>query len=81
MNTRRLVVEEGGFLYDSDAYDDELPYWETVEGKPHLVVPYSLTNNDGKFAQRHAAPPTQWFAFVKDAFDMLYREGAHAARR
>ena len=50
VNTRRLVVEEGGFLYDSDAYDDELPYWKTVGGKPHLVIPYSLVNNDGKFA-------------------------------
>jgi peptidoglycan/xylan/chitin deacetylase (PgdA/CDA1 family) len=43
VNTRRLLVEEGGFLYDSDAYNDELPYWQTVDGKPHLVVPYSLT--------------------------------------
>src|SRR5258708_18570324 len=49
VNTRRLVVEEGGFLYDSDAYDDELPYWKVVDGKPHLVVPYALGNKDGKF--------------------------------
>ena len=48
-NTRRLVVEEGGFLYDCDYYGDELPFWVTVDGKPQLVVPYSLTNNDGKF--------------------------------
>ena len=46
VNTRRLLVEEGGFLYDSDAYNDELPYWVTVAGKTHLVVPYTLTNND-----------------------------------
>ena len=52
-NTRRLVVEEGGFLYDSDYYGDELPFWVTVDGKPQLVVPYSLTNNDGKYAGRH----------------------------
>ena len=58
MNTRRLVVEEGGFLYDSDAYDDELPYWMTVNGRPHLVVPYCLANNDGKFAGCGSAPPT-----------------------
>jgi peptidoglycan/xylan/chitin deacetylase (PgdA/CDA1 family) len=49
VNTRRLVVEEGGFLYDSDYYGDELPFWKTVRGKPHLVVPYSLTHNDGKY--------------------------------
>src|SRR5262249_52921829 len=49
VNTRRLLVEEGGFLYDSDAYNDELPYWVTVEGRPHLVVPYSLGVNDTKF--------------------------------
>ncbi len=49
-NTRRLVVEEGGFLYDADAYNDDLPYWELVAGRPHLVVPYTLDNNDMKFA-------------------------------
>jgi allantoinase len=47
-NTRRLVVEHGGFAYDSDAYNDELPYWVTVGGKGHLVVPYSLATNDAK---------------------------------
>jgi len=51
VNTRRLLVEEGGFLYDSDAYDDELPYWTTCEGKQHLVVPYSLSTNDSKFGR------------------------------
>ena len=58
MNTRRLVVEHGGFLYDSDYYGDELPFWVTVDGKPHLVVPYSLINNDGKYAgcDRHRRP-------------------------
>jgi peptidoglycan/xylan/chitin deacetylase (PgdA/CDA1 family) len=47
VNTRRLLVEEGGFLYDSDSYADELPFWQSADGKPHLVVPYSLTHNDG----------------------------------
>lgn len=47
-HTRRLVVEHGGFTYDSDAYNDELPYWVTVSGRPHLVVPYSLATNDAK---------------------------------
>jgi allantoinase len=49
-NTRRLLVEEGGFLYDSDAYNDELPYWVDVDGRQHLVVPYTMDANDGKFA-------------------------------
>lgn len=75
VNTRELLVEEGGFLYDSDTYNDELPYWRTVKGKPHLIVPYSLTHNDGKFAA-WISTADQWFTFVRDAFDMLYREGA-----
>jgi len=74
INTRRLLVDEGGFLYDSDYYGDELPFWKTVSGRPHLIVPYSLTNNDGKFGELGTAD--QWFAFIRDAFDMLYREGA-----
>ena len=75
VNTRELLVAEGGFLYDSDAYNDELPYWVTVKGRPHLIIPYSLTNNDGKYATV-TGTGEQWFSFVKDAFDMLYREGA-----
>jgi putative urate catabolism protein len=75
VNTRRLVVEEGGFLYDSDSYADELPFWQTVDGKPHLVVPYSLTNNDGKYTG-WMGTSDQWFSFIRDAFDMLYAEGA-----
>jgi peptidoglycan/xylan/chitin deacetylase (PgdA/CDA1 family) len=75
VNTRRLLLEHGGFTYDSDYYGDELPFWQTVQGKPHLIVPYSLTNNDGKYAvtMSHA---DQWFPWMKDAFDVLYREGA-----
>ena len=79
MNTRRLVVEEGGFLYDSDTYNDELPYWKTVSGKPHLVVPYSLANNDGKYLAG-IGNSDQWFSYIRDAFDMLYREGAKAPK-
>jgi len=75
VNTRRLLVEEGGFIYDSDYYGDELPFWKTVEGKPHLIVPYSLTNNDGKYTGT-IGTADDWFAFVRDAFDVLYREGA-----
>jgi peptidoglycan/xylan/chitin deacetylase (PgdA/CDA1 family) len=79
VNTRRLLVEEGGFTYDSDYYGEELPFWQTVEGKPHLVVPYTLTNNDGKYAAGmvHA---DQWFGLLRDAFDVLYREGATAPK-
>ena len=79
VNTRRLLVEEGGFTYDSDYYGDELPFWQTVEGKAHLVVPYSLTTNDGKYAagMTHA---DQWFGLVRDAFDVLCHEGARAPK-
>jgi putative urate catabolism protein len=75
VNTRRLVVEEGGFLYDSDAYNDELPYWVRVNEKPHLVVPYSLTANDSKFGSGGFFTADDYFTFVKDGFDVLYREG------
>jgi allantoinase len=75
VNTRRLLVEEGGFTYDSDYYGEELPFWQTVEGKPHLIVPYSLTNNDGKYAGT-IGNADQWFGLVRDAFDVLFREGA-----
>lgn len=75
VNTRRLVVEHGGFTYDSDYYGDELPFWQDVQGTPHLIVPYSLTNNDGKFATT-IGTSDEWFNFVKDAFDVLYKEGA-----
>jgi len=74
-NTRRLVVEHGGFLYDSDYYGEELPFWLTVAGQPQLVVPYSITNNDGKYATT-TGTSDQWFSYIRDAFDMLYAEGA-----
>ncbi|HEU5324005.1 MAG TPA: allantoinase PuuE [Methylomirabilota bacterium] len=75
-NTRRLVVEEGGFLYDADAYNDDLPYWEVVSGKPHLVVPYTLDANDMKFASVAGfTTGEQWLQYVRDAFDVLYAEG------
>jgi len=79
VNTRRLLLEHGGFTYDSDYYGDELPFWQSVQGKPHLIVPYSLTNNDGKFFTALGSSE-QWFSFVKDAFDVLYREGATQAK-
>jgi len=76
MNTRRLVVEEGGFLYDSDAYNDDLPYWTRVGTKPHLVIPYTLDNNDMKFSVAPGFTSGEGFyRYLKDAFDVLYREG------
>jgi allantoinase len=80
-NTRRLVVEHGGFLYDSDSYADDLPYWEVVSGKPHLVVPYTLDTNDMRFASPGGFPSgEQFFAHLRDAFDCLYAEGAEAPK-
>jgi allantoinase len=75
VNTRRLLVEHGGFTYDSDAYNDELPYWVTVSGEGHLVVPYSLTNNDSKFARGILNTSSDFFDFLKDAVDVLRLEG------
>ena len=76
LNTRRLVVEEGGFLYDSDAYNDDLPYWVRVAGKPHLVIPYTLDANDMKFSVSPGfSAPSGFFEYLRDTFDVLYREG------
>lgn len=75
-NTRRLVVEEGGFLYDSDSYADDLPYWVYDYGNPHLVIPYTLDNNDMKFGVAQGFNSgDQFFAYLRDAFDVLYAEG------
>jgi allantoinase len=75
-NTRRLVVETGGFLYDSDAYNDDLPYWVRVGGRPHLVVPHSFDSNDSRL-QRGGdfATGGEFFTYCRDAFDWLYRSG------
>ena len=76
-NTRRLLVEEGGFLYDSDSYSDELPYWTVVNGRSHLVVPYSMDANDGKFALAAGYSSQDDFeTYLKGTFDQLYEEGA-----
>ncbi len=91
-NTRRLVVEHGGFLYDSDSYADDLPYWTEVAAGPaaaagsaagagsfkvpHLIVPYALDSNDMRFAALQGFNSgTQFFDYLKDSFDTLYREG------
>lgn len=75
-NTRQLVVEEGGFLYDADSYADDLPYWVHDYGKPHLVIPYTLDNNDMRFATVQGFNAgDQFFTYLRDAFDILYAEG------
>jgi putative urate catabolism protein len=80
-NTRRLVVEEGGFLYDSDSYADDLPYWLYDYGKPHLVIPYTLDNNDMRFATAQGFNSgDQFFTYLRDAFDLLYAEGETAPK-
>jgi peptidoglycan/xylan/chitin deacetylase (PgdA/CDA1 family) len=77
VNTRRLLVEEGGFLYDSDAYNDELPYYAEVGGHRHLVVPYTMDVNDSKFANPAGfASGGDFLQYLRDSFDCLYREGA-----
>jgi peptidoglycan/xylan/chitin deacetylase (PgdA/CDA1 family) len=75
VHTRELLVEEGGFLYDSDAYNDDLPYFVEVSGKQHLVVPYSLAYNDSRFifAQGFAAP-SHFVEMVKRGLDEIRRE-------
>ena len=80
-NTRRLVVEEGGFLYDADDYSDDLPFWTEVAGQPHLVVPYTLDANDMRFATPQGFNSgEQFFNYLRDAFDALYAEGARTPR-
>jgi putative urate catabolism protein len=75
--TRRLVAEEGGFLYDADSYADDLPYWETVVGKPQLIIPYTLDNNDMKFGTPQGfSTGEDFYSYLRDAFDVLYEEGA-----
>jgi allantoinase len=81
-NTRRLVVELGGFLYDSDAYCDDLPYWTRIVGRPHLVVPHCFDTNDSRL-QRGGDFSTgdDFFAYSRDAFDWLYRMGVEGRPR
>jgi putative urate catabolism protein len=79
-NTRELVVEHGGFTYDSDSYADDLPYWVTVRDTDHLVVPYTLDTNDMRFASAAGfANGDEFYAHLRDAFDVLYAEGLDGA--
>jgi allantoinase len=75
-HTRELVVEHGGFVYDSDSYADDLPYWVRVHDTAHLVVPYTLDTNDMRFASPAGfSNGDEFFAHLRDAFDVLYAEG------
>lgn len=85
-NTRQLVVEHGGFAYDSDYYGDDLPFWTEVqtasgEKRPHLVVPYTLDSNDMRFATPQGFNTSEHFyQYLKDSFDVLYEEGEEAPK-
>ena len=75
-NTRDLVMEDGGFLYDSDSYSDDLPYWEIRNKKKQLIIPYTLDNNDMRFATNQGFNTgDHFFTYLKDSFDALYEEG------
>ncbi len=75
-NTRDLVFEDGGFLYDSDSYSDDLPYWEIRNKKKQLIIPYTLDNNDMRFATNQGFNTgDHFFTYLKDSFDALYEEG------
>ncbi|MEV0435193.1 allantoinase PuuE [Nocardia sp. NPDC050413] len=79
-NTRELVVEHGGFVYDADSYADDLPYWTTVHGQQHLVVPYTLDTNDMRYCSPAGfATGEEFYAHLRDAFDVLYREGTEGS--
>ena len=81
VNTRELIVEEGGFLYDSDCYNDDLPYWTNILGRPHLVVPYSLVVNDVRYIVGTGfANPEDFFQTAKATLDRLRNDGDDAGR-
>jgi len=80
MNTTDLVMEEGGFAYSSDSYADDLPYWVAGPKGPHLIIPYTLEANDMRFATAQGFNTgEQFLAYLKDTFDVLYREGAEGS--
>lgn len=79
-NTRRLLREEGGFLYTSDGYNDDLPYWLPTS-PPQLMIPYTLVNNDARYLMPNGfASGQDFFQLLKDGFDFLYQEGEHAPK-
>ena len=75
-NTRNLVLEHEHFIYDSDSYADDLPYWHQHSGGHHLIIPYTLDNNDMRFAAPQGFNSgEQFYTYLKDSFDTLYEEG------
>jgi peptidoglycan/xylan/chitin deacetylase (PgdA/CDA1 family) len=76
VHTRELVVEEGGFVYDCMAYNDDLPYYVEVQGKKWLVIPYSLEVNDTRFWRGGMSNPSDFSETMRNTFDLLYAEGA-----
>ena len=81
VNSLKLVLEDGGFTYSSDSYADDLPYWVTGPKGPHVIVPYTLDANDMRFVNAQGfAGSDEFFAFLRDAFDVLYAEGHDAPK-
>jgi len=81
VNSLKLVLEDGGFLYSSDSYADDLPYWVNGAKGPHLIIPYSLDSNDMRFINAQGfSSGDDFFAYLRDAFDVLYAEGASAPK-
>lgn len=81
LNTRRLVVEEGGFWFDCDAYNDDLPYYCPVQGRPHLIIPHAFDTNDSRYARTGGfAQGDDYFAYARDTFDWLYAESVRIPR-
>ena len=75
VNTRELLSEIGGFVYDSNAVNDDLPYYTTVQDKPWLVLPYSIEVNDARFWRGGLVSTEDFYNYMKDSFDCLYEEG------
>ena len=80
VNTRELVATEGGFIYDSGAMNDDLPYYTTVNGIPWLVVPYSMETNDARFWRGGLTSVSDFYEYLKDTFDCLFQEGLHTPK-
>jgi putative urate catabolism protein len=80
-NTLKAVLDDGGFVYSSDSYADDLPYWVAGPSGPHLIIPYTLDANDMRFINAQGFPQSEdFFGYLRDAFDVLYAEGATAPK-
>ena len=81
VNSLKLVLEDGGFLYSSDSHADDLPYWINGPREPHLIIPYSLDANDMRFVNAQGfGGGNQFFEYLRDTFDLLYEEGGRAPK-